>query len=186
MQIGVVQRPVGQNEHGPEPVQVCLVSRRNLEGGRLHFSKTFGTEPTPQERRNSRSGEQPVAAFTVSNLVPEGSGGRVQEKPRREARQDRGRFRLAFGPKIDMFGATIANLRLNKHPQFRGRTMPLIPRTQRESYRKLDPQGQYYRARRRSAVRSSFGGKLSPRQRNANYSDRHAAPFRRGQGDRSI
>ena len=113
-------------------------------------------------------------------------GGRVQEKPRREARQDRGRFRLAFGPKIDMFGATIANLRLNKHPQFRGRTMPLIPRTQRESYRKLDPQGQYYRARRRSAVRSSFGGKLSPRQRNANYSDRHAAPFRRGQGDRSI
>ncbi len=81
-----MQRPVGQNKLGPEPVQVCVVSRRNLEGGGLHFSETFGTEPTPQERRNSRSGSQPVATFSVSNLAPKGSScGRVQERPRREA-----------------------------------------------------------------------------------------------------
>ena len=80
MQIGVVRRPVRQNERGFESVQVRLISRRSLEGGGLHFDETSGTEPAPHGSQNTRSGEQQVAPFSVLGFAPKRSDyGGVQE-----------------------------------------------------------------------------------------------------------
>ena len=89
MQIRVVRRPVRQNERGLEPVQVGLVSRRSLEGGRLHFDETFGVEPAPHEGRNPRTGDQPGAPLAVSLTVPKGlRRRRAQRTPRQEVRHE--------------------------------------------------------------------------------------------------
>src|ERR1700733_8282242 len=127
MQIGVVRRPVRQNKRGFESVQVRLISRRSLEGGGLHFDETSGTEPAPRGSQNPRSGEQPVAPFSVSGFAPKGSHhGRVQEWPRRETREDWGRSCPSFLAKMCMFRVIVTNLPLNKHPQSQGRNMPSI------------------------------------------------------------
>jgi len=66
MQIRVVRRPVSQNERSLESVQVSLVPWRNLQGGRLHFDETFGSEPAPHEGRNPGAGDQPGTPLAVS------------------------------------------------------------------------------------------------------------------------
>jgi hypothetical protein len=70
MQIRVVRRPVSQDKRGLEPMQVSLVSRRNLYGGRLHFDETFGVEPAPHKGRNTRTEDQPGAPLGVSPPIP--------------------------------------------------------------------------------------------------------------------
>ena len=73
MQIRVVRRPVSQNERSLESVQVSLVPWRNLQGGRLHFDETFGSEPAPHEGRNLGAGDQPGTPLAVSPQGPKGS-----------------------------------------------------------------------------------------------------------------
>src|SRR5258708_6367142 len=86
MQIRVVRRPVSQDERGLEPMQVSLVSRRNLHGGRLHFDETFGVEPAPHKGRNTRTEDQPGTPLGVSPAVPKGlRRRRAQGTPRQKS-----------------------------------------------------------------------------------------------------
>ena len=70
MQIRVVLGSVRQNERGLESVQVSLVSRRNLQSGRLDFDETFDIKPAPHEGQNPRTGHQPGVSLAVSLTVP--------------------------------------------------------------------------------------------------------------------
>jgi hypothetical protein len=72
MQIRVVRRPVSQDERGLEPMQVSLVSWRNLHGGRLDFDEPFSIEPAPHDGQNPRTGGQPGTSLGVSPTVPKG------------------------------------------------------------------------------------------------------------------
>jgi len=72
MQVRVVRRPVSQDERGLEPMQVSLVSWRNLHGGRLDVDETFDIEPAPHDGQNPRTGGQPATSLVVSLAVPKG------------------------------------------------------------------------------------------------------------------
>ena len=72
MQIRVVRRSVSQDERGLEPMQMSLVSWRNLHGGRLDFDETFDIEPAPHDGQNPRTGGQPGTSLVVSLAVPKG------------------------------------------------------------------------------------------------------------------
>ena len=168
MQIGVARRAVRRNERRREAVQMGLVAGRSLEGGGLDLDETLGVEPAPHEARDPRAGDEAGRAVGVAVPVPERSrGGRAQGTPaasrqrrsksiptglwrqnRYGARRNRQSGRLRQAP----FVAARSDAR-----QFRGQ--------RRESYRKLDSQGQYHRARGRSALRRSFRRKLSSRAR---------------------
>jgi hypothetical protein len=63
MKKNLVLRPVRQNERRPKRVQVGLVSRRNLEAGRLHLNEAFGVKPASREGRNLRTSEQPATSL---------------------------------------------------------------------------------------------------------------------------
>jgi hypothetical protein len=84
MQIRVVRRPVSQDERGLEPMQVSLVSWRNLHGGRLDFNETFNIEPAPRDGQNPRTGGQRGTPLGVSPSVPKGLWSRRAQGTRRQ------------------------------------------------------------------------------------------------------
>src|ERR1700722_6947728 len=104
--------------------------------------------------------------------------GRVTDVFKSDGVARRYRFEAApvwpLAPKLVCFGSKSPICHSTNPPKREGETRSQFPRIKRESYREFNPQGQYYRTRRRSAVCSAFCGKLSPGYRNANNSDRHA------------